>query len=595
MRKTVAHVWSLLKPRRRILAAGFCLVLVNRLSGLVLPASTKYLLDNIILKRQLNLLLPLALAVLAATFIEALTSYLLTKVMSESAHRMIAELRIKIQAHVERLPLIFHDTNKTGALVSRIMNDPEGVRHLIGTGVVEFAGAAVTAFVALIYMLRASVMMTLVAGAGLLVLVFVLSRTFGFFRSVYHLRSGVEAEVTGRLVESISGIRVVKGYHAEKHEDEVFATGVLRLLRYVIKTLTSSALIAGSSSLFTGTISAIVIVLGVHQIVSGRMTPGAFFAYTMFLAMLVKPVSHLVRHAPFFSEAVAALERTQELLNERPEDRNPARTIQLDRIRGRIDFENVGFSYDSKRPVLHDITFKVESGTITALVGPSGAGKSTIIGLIAAFYVPTAGRVLVDGIDLASVRLDSLRTQLGIVLQESFLFDGTIRENVALGRPTASDREIVAACRVARVDEFAETFEKQYDTVVGERGVKLSGGQRQRVSIARAILTDPRILILDEATSSVDSKSEALIQEALQHLMSGRTTIVIAHRLSTIRRANQILFVEGGRVVERGTHEFLYGTRGRYHDLYMAQQALHTNLFLGRGEEIGDFAEFRVG
>jgi len=589
--KLLPEVMALLKPRRGILALGFALMVVNRVAGLVLPASTKYLLDNVILQRQIRLLTPLVFAVLGATLIQALSSYALTQLLSKSAQRMITELRLKVQAHVGRLPVSFYDANKTGVLVSRIMSDVEGVRNLLGTGLIDFAGGILTASFALVYLFRTSVTMTLAAAAGLIAFGFGMSKAFKVIRPIYRARPKINAEVTGRLTESLGGVRVVKGYHAEEREQKVFFGGVQRLLENVLKTLTATSLMGLSATVLMGIISAIIMMIGAHQILAGKMTPGSFFSYTMFLALLVAPVAQIAGIGPQITEALAGLERTREVLSETPEDQDPSRTVRLDRVEGRVVFENVGFAYDPNKPVLYDINFKSDPDTVTALVGPSGAGKSTIIGLIAAFYTPTSGRVLVDDVDLATVRLDSYRTQLGVVLQESFLFDGTIRENVAFGRPDASEEEILAACRIARVDEFAEGFEKKYDTIVGERGVKLSGGQKQRVSIARAILADPRILILDEATSSLDSESEALIQEGLRYLMRGRTTFVIAHRLSTIRRADQILVLEGGRIIERGTHESLYAEGGRYYDLYTKQHGLQANLFLAPGEVATDLEE----
>lgn len=582
--KLLPDVWALLKPRRAILVGGFALMVINRLCGLVLPGSTKYLLDNVILKRQAHLLLPIVLAVLAATVIQGITSYSLTQLMSKSAQRMITELRVKVQAHIGRLPVAFYDRNKTGVLLSRIMSDVEGVRNLLGTGLVGFVGGMLTALFALIYLFRVSVVMTLAASAGLLIFGLSLKSAFKYIRPIYRARPKINAEVTGRLTETLGGVRVVKGYHAEQREETVFYLGAQRLLDNVLKTLTAGSLMSLSATVLVGVISATIMLLGARQILSGKMTPGDFFAYTMFLAMLVAPVAQIASIGPSITEALAGLERTREILKEVPEHVDASRTVEISRIEGSVEFQNVDFSYDPNKPVLCDVSFQSEPDMVTALVGPSGAGKSTIIGLIAAFYAPTKGRVLVDGVDLTKVKLDSFRKQLGVVLQDSFLFDGTIRENVAFGRPDATEEEILAACRVARVDEFAEGFEKGYDTIVGERGVKLSGGQKQRVSIARAILADPRILILDEATSSLDSESEALIQEGLRYLMRGRTTFVIAHRLSTIRRAGQILVVEAGRIIERGTHASLYALGGRYFDLYTKQHGLQENLFLAPGE-----------
>ena len=593
--KMLPDVWALIKPRRAILAGGFALMAINRVSGLVLHASSKYLLDDVILKRHVQLLLPLVLAVLAATVVQGLTSYSLTQLLSKSSQRMITELRVKVQAHIGRLPVSYYDANKTGALVSRIMSDVEGVRNLIGTGLVDFVGGIMTAILALIYLLRASTTMTTAAGIALAIFALSLSRAFKIIRPIYRARPKINAEVIGRLTESLGGVRVVKGYHAEEREEKVFAAGVDRLLDNVLKTLTATSLMSSSATVLMGIVSASIMFLGARAILSGAMTPGGFISYLAFLAMLIAPVAQIVGIGPLITEALAGLERTREVLDEKPEDQDPGRTVNLDRVEGRVVFEHVDFSYETGKPVLHDTNFESEPGSVTAFVGPSGAGKSTIIGLIAAFYVPTAGRVLVDGVDLAKVRLDSYRTQLGVVLQETFLFDGTIRENVGFARPNATEEEILAACRIARVDEFAENFERKYGTVVGERGVKLSGGQKQRVSIARAILADPRILILDEATSSLDSESEALIQEGLRYLMRGRTTFVIAHRLSTIRRADQILVVQGGRIIERGTHASLYAAGGRYYDLYTKQHGIETNLFLAPGEGDAEPDDVREG
>jgi ABC-type multidrug transport system fused ATPase/permease subunit len=582
--KNLPHVWALIKPRRGILAAGLLLMAVNRVSGLILPASTKYLVDDVIGKHHIRLLTPIVLAVLAATVIQGLTSFTLTQLLSKSAQKMIADLRRQVQAHIGKLSISFYDSNKTGVLVSRIMSDVEGVRNLIGTGLVEFVGGLMTGVLALVVLLRISVTMTLIAFSVLLVFGVGLNKAFTTIRPIFRARPKITAEVTGRLTESLGGVRVVKGYHAEAREEKIFSAGVQRLLDNVLKTLTATSIMSLSAAALMGLVSAVVMFMGAHRILAGTMTLGTFLTYSIFLGLLVAPVFQIVAIGTQITEAITGLERTREILDEKIEDEAPGRVVKLPRISGQIVMEDVSFAYDSRKEVLHDINFRAEPGTVTALVGPSGAGKSTIIGLIAAFYVPSSGRVLVDGIDLSTVKLDSYRTQLGVVLQETFLFDGTIRENVAFARPDASEAEILAACRIARVDEFAEAFENKYGTVVGERGVKLSGGQKQRVSIARAILADPRILILDEATSSLDSESEALIQEGLRYLMRGRTTFVIAHRLSTIRRADQILVVEAGRIIERGTHTSLYAAGGRYYDLYTKQHSVEENLFLAPGE-----------
>jgi ABC-type multidrug transport system fused ATPase/permease subunit len=586
--KALPDVWALIKPRRGLLVLGLALMAVNRVCGLVLPASIKYFVDLVAIKHQVQFLRPIVLAVLLATIVQGLTSFTLTQLLSKSAQKMITELRRQVQAHIGRLPISFYDANKTGVLVSRIMSDVEGVRNLVGTGLVEFVGGLMTAVFALVYLLRASVLLTGVAFSILLVFGFGISKAFSTIRPIFRARPKITAEVTGRLTESLGGVRVVKGYHAEDREEGIFAAGVQRLLDNVLKTLTATSLMSLSGATLLGVVSALMLGLGGHKILNGSMTVGSWFSFNLFLGFLIAPVFQIVAIGTQITEAITGLERTREILNEKKEDEDPRRTVSMDRINGQIVLENVSFSYESSKEVLHEVGFESKPGTVTALVGPSGAGKSTIIGLIAAFYVPSSGRVLVDGIDLTTVKLNSYRTQLGVVLQETFLFDGTIRENVAFARPRASEEEILAACQIARVDEFAESFEKKYDTLVGERGVKLSGGQKQRVSIARAILADPRILILDEATSSLDSESEALIQEGLRYLMRGRTTFVIAHRLSTIRRAEQILVVEAGRIIERGNHASLYAAGGRYYDLYTKQHEVESNLFLAPGEGSGE-------
>jgi ABC-type multidrug transport system fused ATPase/permease subunit len=571
-------------PRRKLLALGLVLMIINRLSGLVLPYSTRFLVDDIIGKRRADLLTPLVLAVLTATLIQGVTSFTLTQLLSKAGQRLIAELRQKVQQHIGRLSVGYYDANKSGVLVSRIMTDVEGVRNLIGTGLVEFAGGLMTAVIALIVLLRISAIMTLLTALFVAAFAFALKQAFSKIRPIFRERGKINAEVTGRLTESLGGVRVVKGYHAEEREAAVFSGGVKRLLNNVEQSLTAMSLMSLSATVLMGIVGAVVMYVGSRQIFAGTLTLGEFMTFTAFLAFLVAPVFQIVGIGTQITEAFAGLDRTHEVLKERPEDKDPRRTVALGTVTGEVAFDSVGFSYEAGKQVLYDVSFRSAPGTVTALVGPSGSGKSTIISLIAAFHTPTSGAVFVDGVDLSTVRLDSYRTQLGVVLQDTFLFDGSIEENIAFARPGATKEQILEACRIARVDEFAENFEKKYETVVGERGVKLSGGQRQRVSIARAILADPRILILDEATSSLDSESEALIQEGLKYLMQGRTTFVIAHRLSTIRRADQILVVEGGRIVERGTHESLYALGGRYWDLYTRQHGLESNLFLAPGE-----------
>jgi len=598
LKKVLPEVWQLIKPRRLLLGGSFLLMVINRSSGLVLPASTKYLIDNVmgkhpikspivanfIAKHHLSLLPLIVGIVVLATIVQGITSYALTQLLSKEGQRLIAELRMKVQAHIGRLPVAFYDENRTGTLVARIMTDVEGVRNLIGTGVVDFIGGVLTAVFAFCFLIFLSVQMTLVTFVILLVFGLILQRAFKVIRPIFRERSKINAEVTGRLTESLGGVRVVKGYHAEASEASVFAAGANRLLQNVISSLTAQSLMSLASTAVLGVVGALVMYLGAHQVVAGHLTTGGYVTYVMFLAFMIAPIVQLVSIGTQLTEAVAGLDRTSEILAEKQEDSEPTRAHNLVNIHGDIAFRDVSFAYEPGKPVLHGISFESKPGTVTALVGSSGSGKSTIISLICGFHNATSGQILVDGVDLATVRLSSYRQQLGVVLQETFLFDGTIRENILFSRPEATEEQLMESCRIARVDEFAERFPEQYDTIVGERGVKLSGGQRQRLSIARAILADPRILILDEATSSLDSESEAMIQNGLNFLMQGRTTFVIAHRLSTIRRADQILVVEQGLIVERGTHEELYRLGGRYYDLYTRQHGLETNLFLAPGE-----------
>ena len=589
-----------MRPRRGLLALGFALMVINRLAGFVLPYSSKFLIDDVVGKHHTELLRPLVFSVLAATLIQGVTSFSLTQLLSKAAQRLIAELRQEVQKHISRLPVAFYDANKTGALVSRIMTDVEGVRNLLGTGLVDFAGGMVAAGIALVLLLRISTPLTLIAVGSLGFFALALNRAFATIRPIFRERGKINAEVTGRLTESLGGVRVIKGYHAEEREENIFAGGVRRLLDNVMRTLTATSLMSLSASVLLGVVGAATMYVGGRQMVARSLTPGSYFSYNFLLVFLVAPIMQIVSIGTQLTEALAGLERTQEIMHERPEDQDAKRTVQLGDIVGTIEFDDVTFSYDGTHEVLHDISFRSEPGTVTALVGSSGSGKSTTIGLVSSFYSPTKGTVRVDGVDLSAVRLDSFRTRLGVVLQESFLFDGTIRENVAFSRPESTEEEIMRACRIARVDEFAESFADKYETVVGERGVKLSGGQRQRISIARAILAEPRILILDEATSSLDSESEQMIQQGLSFLMQGRTTFVIAHRLSTIRRADQIMVMEQGRILERGTHAQLYAARGRYYDLYTRQHGVEVNLFLapGEGDAVavpGDGAEAKNG
>ncbi|MGD0832552.1 MAG: ABC transporter ATP-binding protein [Terracidiphilus sp.] len=586
LKKLWPQIKELVKPRLGLLIGGMALMAVNRVSGLVMPFTSKSLMDVVLNQAHPRPdLLPKYIAlVFGATVVQAITSFSLTQLLSKAGQRLIAEMRRQVQRHVGLLSVSYYDENRTGTLVARIMTDVEGVRNLVGTGLVEFVGGLLTAVLAFIYLMHRSATVTLTVFAVLAAFVFVLQYGLRRIRPIFRERGKINAEVTGRLTESLGGVRVIKGYHAEEREAGVFGVGVGRLLDNVMKSLTMTSALAAASTTALGLVSAIVMTLGGHLIMAHSWTFGDYLSYTLFLAYMVMPVVQIVNIGTQLTEAFAGLDRTNEIMAELEENQSPDRTVKMPLINGTVRFEQVEFAYDPERAVLHGITFDALPGTVTALVGSSGSGKSTIISLLCAFHTPSSGRVTVDDIDLAHVDLNTFRSQLGVVLQESFLFDGTIRENILFSRPNATEEQFLFACRTARVDEFAERYDEAYDTIVGERGVKLSGGQRQRLSIARALLAEPRILILDEATSSLDSESEAMIQAGLNQLMQGRTTFVIAHRLSTIRRADQILVVEGGRIVERGNHAQLFAQRGRYFDLYTRQHGLEANLFLAPGE-----------
>ena len=584
-------IWDMLKPRLWIMAGGLVLIVIKVRASLTIPGITRSLIDGVLNARPPHPeRLPGIIAIIfGATVIQAVASYALTQLLSKEGQNLITDLRVRVQRHVGLLPIRYYDSNSTGTLVARIMSDVEGVRNLIGTGLVEFVGSALTAAWALDYLLRCSVPITLTVLAIVAGFAVLLQYAFKIIRPIFRERGRINAEVTGRLTESLGGVRVIKGYHAEDREAAVFVEGARRLLRNVIKSLTMSSMLSTASATVMGLVTVIVIFMGGRLVMYQHWTLGEYVQYNAYLAFMTAPVFQIVNLGVQISEALAGLDRTTELLSEMEENQSPERTVTMPPIDGEVRFEDVEFAYEKDKPVLRRISFKATPGTVTALVGSSGSGKSTIVSLLCAFHKPTSGRVTVDGIDLSKVNLRTFRTQLGVVLQESFLFDGTIRENVLFSRPGASEEEFLFACRTARLDEFAERFPDSYDTIVGERGVKLSGGQRQRLSIARALLAQPRILVLDEATSSLDSESEAMIQAGLNNLMQGRTTFVIAHRLSTIRRAHQILVIEDGRIVERGDHNELYAYGGRYYDLYTRQHGIESNLFLATGE--GDTGE----
>ena len=586
LKKLWPEIKALVAPRKGLLVAGMALMAVNRVAGLVLPYTSKALLDKVLSQTNPHpeLLPKIITLVFSAMIVQAITSFSLTQLLSKAGQRLIAEMRRQVQRHVGLLSVAYYDENRTGTLVARIMSDVEGVRNLVGTGLVEFVGGLLTAVLAFVYLLHRSALVTLTVFSVVGLFVFVLQYAFKKIRPIFRERAKINAEVTGRLTESLGGVRVIKGYHAEEREATVFGVGVERLLTNVMKSLTMTSVLGSASTTVLGLVSALVMWLGGHAVLSHTWTVGDYFSYNMFLAIMVMPIFQIVNIGTQLTEAFAGLDRTREIMSELEENQDPKRKLKMPPIEGNVVFDHVEFAYEADKPVLHGISFNAKPGTVTALVGSSGSGKSTIISLLCAFHIPTSGEVMVDGIDLAGVDLNTFRSQLGVVLQDSFLFDGSIRENVMFSRPEATEEEFLFACRTARVDEFAERFPEAYDTIVGERGVKLSGGQRQRLSIARALLAQPRILILDEATSSLDSESEAMIQAGLNQLMVGRTTFVIAHRLSTIRRADQILVVEQGRIVERGNHAELFAMGGRYYDLYTRQHGLEENLFLAPGE-----------
>ncbi|MDQ2936583.1 MAG: ABC transporter ATP-binding protein/permease [Acidobacteriota bacterium] len=574
-------IWS----HRYRLGLGMLLMIINRLAGLVLPASSKYVIDDVIIKHRSELLVPLALAAGAATVIQAFSSFALAQVLGVAAQRAITEMRKSVQEHVTRLPIRYFDSTQTGILISRIMTDAEGIRNLVGTGLVQLVGGLVTAVIALGVLFYLNWQLTAITLLALAAFGTVMALAFKKLRPLFRERGKINAEVTGRLTESLGGIRIVKAYAAEKREELVFARGAHRLFRNVARSMTGVSAVTAFSTVVVGLIGVILILVGGRAILAGQMTIGDFFMYIFFTALVAAPVVEIASIGTQITEAFAGLDRIREIKRMATEDADEADRDALVEIDGAVTFDDVSFEYNDDTPVLRRISFKAPAGSTTALVGSSGSGKSTLISLVMAFNRPLSGTVSVDNFDLADVRLKDYRRQLGVVLQDNFLFDGTIAENIGFSHPHAKREQISQAGRIAHCEEFISGFADGYDTVVGERGVKLSGGQRQRVAIARAILADPKILILDEATSSLDSESEAMIQDGLQSLRRGRTTFVIAHRLSTIRSADQILVLEGGEIVERGTHEELLAADGRYKQLYDKQYRFERNQFINPGED----------
>jgi ABC-type multidrug transport system fused ATPase/permease subunit len=585
-----AKVWgeakALLWAHRGKLAIGLALMVVNRLAGFVLPASSKFLIDNVIARGQVELLVPLALAVGGATVVQAATTFALSQVVSVAAQGAIMEMRRRVQEQVTRLPVRFFDGTQTGVLISRIMSDAEGIRNLVGTGIIQLVGGVFTAILALAVLLYLNWQLTVAIVVFLAIFGAGMSLAFSRLRPIFRERGEINAEVTGRLAETLGGIRVVKAYRMEEREQRVFADGVARLFANIRSSITGVSAITAFSTAIVGVVGVVMILVGGRAIFTGAMTLGDLIMYVFFVGLLAQPVIQIASIGTQISEAFAGLDRIRELLEMTTEDDEDEKRRPIGRIHGDVAFESVAFAYEPGTPVLKGVSLVAPAGTKTALVGSSGSGKSTLVSLIMAFNRPQEGRVTIDGHDLADLRLHEFRSQLGVVLQENFLFDGSVADNIRFARPEASRQEVEEAARIANADGFIRGFPDGYDSIVGERGIKLSGGQRQRVAIARAILADPRILILDEATSSLDSESEGLIQQGLRRLMEGRTTFVIAHRLSTIRDADQILVLEAGEIVERGSHSTLLARGGRYRELYDRQYSWEQNLFVNPGEEL---------
>lgn len=562
---------TIIWPRRNLVLIGLALIIVSKAASFVAPMSLKYLMDDIIPNKDLEFLKMLLGIVILAILIQAVTSFLLTKILSVQAQYMISELRAQVQKKILSLPIRFFDNTKSGELVSRIMTDVEGVRNLIGTGLVQLVGGTITAVVSLILLLNISPSMTLFALIPLAIFAVIALKAFKVIRPIFRNRGKINAEVTGRLTETLGGIRVIKGFNAEEQEHGVFEEGVLRLFENVKRSLTATAFMTSSSTFLLGLATTGIMGMGGYKIMIDELTVGEFLTFTFLLGLMIAPIVQMSNIGSQLTEALAGLDRTEELMNMQPESNKEVRTLTLNGIKGDMVFDSVSFAYEEEKEVIHDVSFKVDAGTVVALVGSSGSGKSTIAGLAASFLNQQSGTITVDGQDLARVDLNSFRKHLGVVLQDDFLFEGTIRENILFPRPSASEEQLQEAVEAAYVDEFTDRFEDGLDTLIGERGIKLSGGQRQRIAIARAVLADPRILILDEATSNLDTESEALIQKSLSHLTEGRTTFVIAHRLSTIRKADQILVIENGRIAEQGTHESLIAAKGRYYNLFTYQ------------------------
>ena len=561
-------------PRKGILFIGLILIVISRLSSLVLPLKSKELLDEIIPNQDMDALMNMVMIVAGAIFVQAITSFVLTRLLSVEAQLLISKLRAKVQKKILSLPISYFDNNKSGALVSRIMSDVEGVRNLIGTGLVQLFGGIITAIISLFLLIDISPKMTLFVLAPIFVFAIVALKAFGYIRPIFRKRGVINAEVKGRLTETLNGVRVIKGFNAEEQENISFEKGVDRLFQNVKKSLTATAIMTSSSALLLGLASVGIMGMGGAMIIEGTLTTGDFLAFTLLIGFMVAPIVQMSNIGSQLTEAFAGLDRTEEIMNMQSEANNGQRTIDLKEIIGDVEFKDVSFSYEKGKEVVHNVNFKANKGSVTALVGSSGSGKSTLASLVASFVNPDSGIITIDGNDISKVSLTSFRSQLGVVLQDDFLFEGTIRENILFPRPNASEKQVLEAVKAAYVNEFTDQFDDGLDSLIGERGVKLSGGQRQRIAIARAVLANPRILILDEATSNLDTESESLIQKSLAELMKGRTTFVIAHRLSTIRQANQILVIEHGEIAEQGNHDELIQSKGRYFDLFTYQSRI---------------------
>jgi len=565
---------TIIWPRKKLVFIGLILIFISRISGLILPGASKFLIDDVIDKQNFEMLKILLLVVSIAIIIQSVSSYLLTKIISVEAQRFISELRVKVQKKLLSLPISFFDNNKTGALVSRVMNDVEGVRNIVGTGLIQLVGGVITSVASLILLINISLSLTIYVVVPIIIFGFISAYAFKNIRPIFKNRRKIEADVTGRLTETLGGIRIIKGFNAEKFETTIFEKGVTDIFNNVKTTLTTSALLYSLATLLLGFASVAIMGIGGYKIMHEELTLGDFLSFTLYLGFLIAPIVQMSNISTQIIEAFSGLDRTEELMNMKSEDEDENRTNELNHFNGDIEFKNVSFAYEEDKNVIMDISFAAKSGSITALVGSSGSGKSTIAGLVASFLNPTQGEITIDGYDLSKIILSTYRIHLGLVLQDDFLFEGTIKENILFSKPEATENEILNAVNLAYVNEFTDRFELGINTVIGERGVKLSGGQRQRVAIARAILADPKLLILDEATSSLDSESEMMVQKSLSELMKGRTTFVIAHRLSTIKMAHQILVIENGEIAEKGTHDELINSKGRYFNLFTYQSRI---------------------